>query len=314
MNGCWDNELRNHLTYGRYGYNSEFVLSNAQQGLPPRARLVTTPGVEHTALYYMDVLSGTDRAALLHAADQLLSYRLATYHRLETAKKGSVIAGTPKPATMFGVTVFASAKSDRLPAFQNGEAIGEWLGTLGAALCTGGGDQHLMYAPLVGYMRTRRPGASHFSCASTHDIVKVETKFGRLPPCDYSEMHDNITPRYAMLERTGDMYISIGGGDGTGQETGKIILRKLQGDAAMLDKAMLFVGDSPSMEAEIAGVLGTAVTARMKRDPFALAPLGIYWVPNAAAAEPIIRAEHARFMTRHIAPHQRKTAARLAFG
>jgi hypothetical protein len=246
-------------------------------------------------------LTSCDWEALDGAAFEVLRFRLDNYIRADppACEWQNPCGGTKKPADYFGVTVFASATSDKLADYNNGFAIGRYLRNFkkGAALCTGGGDQHAMGAILVGYERDKNDKESrhHLTCASTPDIVKVETIYGRLPPeCDRWELHEKIGTRIETLYDN-DLFISIPGGDGTGQEVNGILLKKLNNDPEMLGKPMIFVGNTASMHAEIASIIGKDSLDKLRENPYALDHLEIYLVPTAQAAQPIIRSYYEAF-------------------
>ncbi|MDD3030490.1 MAG: hypothetical protein PHS57_09520 [Alphaproteobacteria bacterium] len=322
--GCYDSALKAHAAYARDGYSKEFVRPEVFDGVKEGGSFLSGLGVVHTPLQFCDVLTSRNWDALDAAAFELLDKRLAYYRRREAIEDpmvdllgrsapGVILGGTKKPDFLCGpspsgkddayvtqpcfcVTVFASASSDRLSGDNNARVLAEFLSDSKMALCTGAGDQHTMGALIEGYKVK-----THLTGASTKGIVKVETVNGRIPSqCDYWELHDDIGARIEMLVNTGDLYVSVGGGDGTGQETTTVLLGLLNDDPRMRGKAMIFVGDTPSMYAEIENILGADMLKAMQKNPYALEDLGIYLVSSAEKAKPIITAYYDRFLTSKI--------------
>jgi predicted Rossmann-fold nucleotide-binding protein len=287
--GCYDAALDSHVAYAVSGYNKAFirhpVLEYAARGNP----IVGDPNIQHIPFQHMDVLSGKD--GLGSAANDILSFRLNGYHRvLPVAPRKSTSGGKEREKEFFTATVFASASSDKLLDHENARAIGEFLAKQCIGICTGGGNQHLMFASVEAYNKHRVPEASWFGCASTYDIVEVETMYGKLPTCDRWELHERIGPRMNMLFES-PLGISVGGGDGTGQETDLFYLRMkyAQPGSDFANKTLLFVGNDSAMHAEIKSIVGENDFRLLKANPYALADKGVYLVETAKEAEPIIK-------------------------
>ncbi|MDD3370433.1 MAG: hypothetical protein PHE27_01270 [Alphaproteobacteria bacterium] len=322
-NGCFDGINESHYAGALGGYNKDFNRHPIHDGLQTHEKIVSSTGIEHESLYYMDVLTVGD-SGCADAIEDILKFRFKKYHHISRNKpRDAIIGGEERPEDLFGTTIFASASSDKKIDWDIGKELGRFLGRHDIALCTGGGDQHLMYAPIEGYEETRTKGKSHLSCVSTHDIVYVETAYGHLPECDYWELHEDIGPRIETLMRS-QMLISIGGGDGTEQEIAYAALKMKYlstANEANAGKTLLFVGQDPAMLAGIKCIVGDKDFKRMQKNPYALGDKGIYYAPHADAAKLIIlRAKH-QFMEnkKSVTPmqrpaHEQAVPAALKFG
>ena len=306
--GCWDHKIGHdigaHFHYARSGFNKDVIRRPVHDGLRQGERIVNASDIEHIPLFYGDVLSGDDLPKLIAARNDVLNFRLRDYYRIETKRHGFRSGGTPRPEELYTATVFASACSDKLVDQKNGFAVGRMLGELKMGITSGGGDQHLMVEPLLGYNETRQAGCSHSTCVSTHSIVKSETKEGRIATCDYWEMHDLMGDRLYTLLKSGHMYISIGGGNGTGMETGaSILLMKHLAPKLMRDRLIVYIGEDPSMYAEISSICGEKALNALRQNSYAMSNQGIFLFPEAAKAEPLLRASRDNYYERALHRH-----------
>jgi len=302
FNGCYSPMLEAHYACARDGKNKEFIRPAIFDDLAEGQSIISSDKVEHIRAQYCDILNSTDWDALDGAAFEVLRFRLNNYRRAELSECKSQTpffkcGGEARSSDRFAITVFASASSDAKADNDNAEAIGRYSREIDADVLTGGGDQHAMGSILVGCGKNEKTDDSklHLTCVSTRDIVKVETMYGRLPPgSDYWELHEKIGPRIDTLLK-GDLFVALSGGDGTMQEAFCVLAKKYAGDPEMINKPLIFVGNSAAIHAQIASAIGKENLDKLRENPFAMDDMGIYLVPSTYAAQPIIRSYYERF-------------------
>ena len=117
-------------------------------------------------------------------------------------------------------------------------------------------------------------------------------------------MHDLMGDRLYTLLKSGHMYISIGGGNGTGMETGaSILLMKHLAPKLMRDRLIVYIGEDPSMYAEISSICGEKALNALRQNSYAMSNQGIFLFPEAAKAEPLLRASRDNYYERALHRH-----------
>ncbi|MDE1900814.1 MAG: hypothetical protein KGI37_04105 [Alphaproteobacteria bacterium] len=294
--GCYEDYFASHEAYAD-GYNKEYKLPLSHKGLKEKISLGKKNNTEHTAYCFVDRLSGTDLDQMRAAASKLVLAHQRTYRRLESEVLGTQQSKETIPDDVCQVTVFASAGSDRLDDHNNGTKLGGLLAERSVdtemGIRTGAGDDHAMWFPVKAYLEKlaslgKKP--RYLYGTTTHALARTETKHGAVAPeFTHHSTHDLIGPRQHELMK-GDLFVSLGGGNGTGFETGEVLLLKKLGHPLMRGKEIFFVGKTPSMHKEIISYIGQDKFEELLRDPLALRKEGIYLFATTDEARPHILA------------------------
>ena len=187
---------------------------------------------------YFDVLEGVDLGQLNDARDKLLDHYRETYYRPPAlvTQNNEDLGGrqqfeeaVAKGEGLFKVGVFLSAGSENLQLNNDTKAFGKWLAENEFGVVFGGGDRYLMGSLHEGYHEGKTAGQRTFEAGfSTPEIVKSETKLGKLPDdLDVAILNQDIYERMGqMIALTDDAIIIRPGGAGTVQEMAAILLMK----------------------------------------------------------------------------------------
>ncbi|MCL2473443.1 MAG: hypothetical protein FWF23_00845 [Alphaproteobacteria bacterium] len=292
-NGCYDAVIESHTAYALGGYNRSFIRNYESEGLGRNEKLVISDRVKHIGYNYFDALSYNriNREEAKQIGAELLNFRLINYERLhQPIPDIRHNYNAPKvDIDLCSATVFASASSDKKEDYLKATELGNFLREHEFALCTGGGDKHSMGWVRDGYLDLK------FHCmkqmylihASTRRLAKNETKHGFMPDCDEPSLYDDIGYRLERL-LTSDIIISIGGGDGTGQESAYFYLQQKINRSEFKDKALVFIGEDPSMLKEIESIIGTEKLNILKQNPRGLEKENIFLFPRVKNAKPML--------------------------
>jgi predicted Rossmann-fold nucleotide-binding protein len=232
--GCYDDDLSVIQYLTQTGMCKDFTLN-----LEP-AHTVSDSGITHTQNMYFDVLSGTDSNALQNAARGMIEQYKKTYYRspsltpkenpagAEQTKKVNLDRAVESARDIFKVGIFLSAGNENKELNKTTRDFSKWLAENGYGVVYGGGDRYMMGAVYDGYMAGREEGEGFIAGFTTSEIMKSETKHGKLPEgIDLSVVNKDIYERMAqMIACTDDAIVIRPGGAGTLQELAAVLLMK----------------------------------------------------------------------------------------